>query len=86
MTLNLKQEDVTSAIKICAAVAEAIRELGEVPSGHLYARLMEFVDIHQYDAVINTLIRAQLVERKNHLLRWVGPPSLHETAQNSEAR
>jgi hypothetical protein len=55
------------------AVAEAIRELGSVPSGHLYARLMGQLSVESYGAIIRTLKGAGLVEEKSHLLTWVGP-------------
>ena len=62
------------AVRIAHAVAETIRELREVPSGHLYARLMGVMDLRQYEQVIDLLIDARLVERAPaHLLRWIGP-------------
>jgi hypothetical protein len=59
--------------KVIAAIAEAIRGLREVPSGHLYAQLMGHMTLDQYGQVIAILKRAGLVEEKSHLLRWVGP-------------
>ena len=62
------------AMEIVAAVGEAIRDLKEVPSGHLYARLMGSMSLEEYQFVIDILIRAELVERDpSHLLRWIGP-------------
>jgi hypothetical protein len=56
------------------AVAEAIRELGEVPSGHLYARVMPYVSASAYDRILGILIEAKLVRRSgSHLLTWIGP-------------
>jgi len=66
--------DAIAVVRIAHAVAEAIRELGQVPSGHLYARLMGVMELHQFEQVIDLLIDARLVERdRSHLLRWVGP-------------
>lgn len=66
--------DAIAVVRIAHAVAETIRELGQVPSGHLYARLMGVMELHQYEQVIDLLIDARLVERDHsHLLRWVGP-------------
>lgn len=60
--------------RLVVAVAEAIRELGEVPSGHLYAVLMGQLSLDQYNAVIAVLVRAGLVEKQpSHLLVWKGP-------------
>lgn len=56
------------------AIAQAIEELGTVPSGHLYARLMGHLGIDAYQSVIATLVHAGLVrQHANHLLEWVGP-------------
>lgn len=56
------------------AIAECIRSLGSVPSGHLYARLMGHMSLETYEGVIGLLIEAGKVKRhSNHLLEWVGP-------------
>jgi hypothetical protein len=57
------------------ALAEAIRELGTVPSGHLYARVMQHVDLAIYEKLIATLVHAGLVTRAGDLLKWKGVAS-----------
>lgn len=65
---------VATAFKVLAALSETIRDLGEIPSGELYAQTMAYLDHEGYEAAIKTLIRAGLVERTDaHLLRWIGP-------------
>ena len=59
------------AMQIIKAVAEAIRDLGSVPSGHLYARLMGQLTLSQYNQIIDTLKKAKLVREDNHLLTWI---------------
>jgi hypothetical protein len=57
-------------------VSETIRELGEVPSGHLFnALLMQYpaTSASDFQRIIDTLKRARLVEEKSHILRWIGP-------------
>ena len=66
------QNDVKAALGILRAVADAIRELGEVPSGHLYAHLMSKLSLEQYEQVIGVLKQAGLITESNHLLTWVG--------------
>ena len=62
------------------AVSDAIRELGSVPSGHLYARLMEYLSIEVYQRIIDLLVEAKVVTNKGHLLTWVGQkPQLCES-------
>ena len=64
--------DVKAALGILRAVADTIRELGEVPSGHLYAHLMSKLSLEQYEQVIGVLKQAGLITESNHLLTWVG--------------
>jgi hypothetical protein len=73
MKQQSSKDQVKAAISIVAAVAEAIRELGSIRSGHLYARLMGHVDVATYTKIIGTLKNAGLVAEKNDLLTWVGP-------------
>jgi hypothetical protein len=79
-----KTSEAIAAVRVAHAIAAAIRNLGEVPSGHLYARVMGVMDLRQYEQVIDLLIDARLVEREpSHLLRWIGPaanPQLQQTS------
>lgn len=71
--MTVTKEQIVASIKVVAAVAEAIRELKSVPSGHLYARLAATgMSLQSYHNVIDTLKRAGLVTSYNHLLEWVG--------------
>ena len=66
--------EVKAAFGILQAVAESIRELGEVPSGHLYANLMSKLTLAQFEQVLGVLKGAGLVRESNaHLLTWIGP-------------
>ena len=47
--------EVKAAFGILQAVAEAIREPGEVPSGHLYANLMSKLSLAQFEQVLGVL-------------------------------
>ncbi len=66
------------AVKAQALViAEAIRALGSVPSGHLYARLMSHFSFEEYEQLIGILKSAKLVkEEESHLLVWIGAEKL----------
>jgi hypothetical protein len=61
--------DAIAVVRVAHAVAETIRELGQVPSGHLYARLMGVMELHQYEQIIGLLVERD----RSHLLRWIGP-------------
>ena len=71
MTNNAAQ--AKAATSILFAVAETIRELGSVPSGPLYARLMDRMTFQAYQEMIDVLKRADVVEEKNFVLTWKGP-------------
>ena len=64
--------EVQATVEALKAIAEAIRELKEVPSGHLYARLMGHMSLNTYNQFIGVLTRAGVVKEENHLLTWVG--------------
>ena len=66
-----RQKQIDASLLVIRVVADAIRELGSVPSGHLYARIMNTLSLEQYNSVIGVLKRAGLVEERSHLLKWV---------------
>jgi hypothetical protein len=67
-------EKVHAAIRVLSALAETIRSLGSVPSGHLYAQVLGQLDLADYQAAIGHLVRAGLVEEgADRVLVWVGP-------------
>lgn len=70
--MTITKEQVSAAIRTTQAVAEAIRELKEVPSGQLYARLMSVLSLSQYNQIIDVLKKAGVVSESNHLLKWIG--------------
>lgn len=72
MTPPLTDKEV-AALALVRAFSDVIRALGEVPSGHLYERVMSKMTLEQYDLVIDVMLHAKLIERKNHLLKWIGP-------------
>ena len=64
-------QQVNSALHVVRAVADAIRELGSAPSGHLYAQLCGKLSLDDYTAIIRILVKNGLVTESNHLLTWV---------------
>ena len=65
------KEQVKVALDVLFAVAVAIKQVGSVPSGELYARLMTHLDLMTFNRVIDTLKDAGLVTEDNHRLTWV---------------
>jgi len=81
-TTNTEKEAVNAtpaqkqaAIQAIRAIADAIRALGTVPSGHLYSNsVMAFMTLDQYNQVLGMLTRAQLIKVDgSHLITWTGP-------------
>jgi predicted transcriptional regulator len=60
-------------VKIILAIAETIRELKRIPSGHLYANLMRAnIDLSTYESIIGILKNSGIVKEENFELIWVG--------------
>jgi len=72
-TESTDQKRIAATANIVAAVAETIRDLGSVPSGHLYARLMGHMNLETYEGIIGVLVRKGMVRQEpSHLLVWKG--------------
>ena len=75
-----EMRDVEAYFRNVRALADAIRELGEIPSGHLYARVMGFMTLEVYQSMIENLKAAGVVrEEPSHLLVWQEPLGEEET-------
>lgn len=69
----MTSDEIKTALAYVKAIAEAIKEAKEIPSGHLYAVLMDKMNIDQYNQLIGILKRTGLVTEDNHLLKWNEP-------------
>lgn len=68
------KEQIDKHIQVIKAISDTIRELKQIPSGHLYARVMEFMTLDQYNTIIGILVSCKFVKlHASHLLEWVGP-------------
>ena len=68
------KEQIAAVLMAIKALADVIREKGEVPSGELYANVMGHVSLETYNSMVDRLVGTGLVKRTNsHLLIWVGP-------------
>lgn len=67
------KESAKVLLQIVSAIADTIRELGEVPSGVLYAHLMGKLSLDNYQYIIDILKQSGKVKESNsHLLSWQG--------------
>jgi hypothetical protein len=68
------RQQILAHVQMTAIIADTIQELKEVPSGHLYARVMGSMSLEMYNFFIDTLIKSKVVRRDpSHLLVWIGP-------------
>ena len=63
------KQEIEATLQTVKAIAEAIRDLGTVPSGHLYARVMGFMSLDQYNQIIGILKRQGLITESYHELK-----------------
>jgi hypothetical protein len=75
--LNLRlsiDEQAQAAAGALSSLADCIRNLGSIPSGHLYARLEDYMSLETYQKLIGLLVEAGMVrQHSSHLLEWIGP-------------
>lgn len=69
----MNEKPQSKAIAVAVVVANVIRSLKEVPSGHLYAQVMDRMGIHEYNSTISLLKESKLITEEHHVLRWIGP-------------
>ena len=63
-----QQEQARAVVQMADAIREAIDALGEVPAGHLYARLCDRLSLTDFNRLIGLLVSAGKVERRGDLL------------------
>lgn len=71
----ITKEQVLVAVQTVQAIADAIRKLRSVQSGELYARVMPYMSLGEYESIIGILKRAGIVDERAHVLYWVAPPA-----------
>lgn len=66
-----EQASLKAILAKAKAIREAIKELGSIPEGHLYAILMGHMNLMEFDFLIGLLVKAGEITRSNHLLTYV---------------
>jgi hypothetical protein len=69
---KLTRTQIKTFVAATHALAEAIEELSEVPSGHLYATVCGSISLDNYDKCIASLVGLGWVRKSGHVLHWVG--------------
>lgn len=70
--MSVTPEEVKAVVHICRTLADTIKELKEVPNGHLYARVSDILSLDNYTAAISFLKQAKLIIEKDNMLIWKG--------------
>ena len=63
---------VAAVIGVLEALASAIRDLGRVPSGHLYAQVLGHMSLQTYESMVQLLVESGVVGRDGDVLVWKG--------------
>ena len=71
-TVEEIKQAIRARIQICCALRDAIKDLGSIPSGHLYANVCGSIDLQTFTWAIEQMKAAGLIEERNHLLVFVG--------------
>lgn len=58
--------------EIAKAIALTVRQVGEAPSGPIYAHLMGEIDLSTYEYIIHMLKQLKLIREENNVLIWIG--------------
>jgi hypothetical protein len=63
-----------AALSVLLTLTEAIRQLGSIPSGTLYAHVAGHMDLQTYNSLLARIKGSGLVEEsQDGMLTWVGP-------------
>lgn len=79
LSLDAAKQVIAILIEVVIAAKETIIDatqhspLGGIPSGELYACLMDLLSLDQYTKMIQSFKDKKVVIERNHLLVWVGP-------------
>ena len=57
-------------------ICETVREVGEAPSGVVYAALMSHCALAAYESLVSQLCGTGLISQRNNVLIWVGPKAV----------
>lgn len=62
--------ELKAGLAALRALADAIRELKQIPSGHLYAQVMAYFSLEAYEKAIRMLCNAGVIRKDGDLLKW----------------
>lgn len=78
------KDKIVAALNTIRAIGDTVRDLGEVPSGHLYATVSAMISLDQYQKAIGLLIDAKLIEKRGDVLVWIASTREQVAASKAE--
>lgn len=84
---TVTKAELSAGMDMLLAVAEAVREAGKIPAGHVYAVLQGRVDLAGFNKLVGILEGAGVVKYlPSHELRWVGPQPMTAAQHNASPK
>ena len=67
---NITSDEIKATVQIIKAVADTIKELKTAISGHLYAVMMPYCSLEQFQKIISILERSKLITISGDIITW----------------
>jgi hypothetical protein len=80
------KKTMLAALSMVMAIGDAIKELGSVPNGVLYANICGHIPYGAYMQSIAILEQSGVITQKNNVLTWVGVTSKYDASMENFAR
>jgi hypothetical protein len=68
--MSTTKEQLVAGLDMLRALAATVKELGEVPSGQLYAHVMDRMTLPTYEKAIGLLIGSTIIVKRGDVLVW----------------
>jgi hypothetical protein len=66
--------DKAKILALASRIAYAIKTVGSIPSGHIYAQVMGETDLETYNTILGVLKSAKMISiAPSHMIKWIGP-------------
>lgn len=68
--MTITKAEVAAGLNALRALADAVRELREVPAGNLYVAVMGVMSVDNFNKAIGLLVDSKVIRRDGDLLKW----------------
>jgi len=70
--MTSEQQKLKAIKGVLDAVCDTIKTAKTMPSGHLYAMMMNYMSLDQYNQIIQALTEVGKIQKQDDLLIWQG--------------